>query len=74
MSDNPAPYTALFDPAVDAALWVPPLDDTLTVSRETLAEVTAANIHDPIAMVRAAVALEMRLRQLVAALDKEAGR
>ena len=67
-------YTPLFDPAADRTPWVPPLDQILTTAREELAECATANIHDKQEMIFAAVGLEMRLRQLVAALDKEAGR
>ncbi|MEI5036026.1 hypothetical protein RB201_35560 [Streptomyces sp. S1A(2023)] len=72
--DTSALCTPLYDPAVDNTPWVPPLDLALSIARDQLAESAAANIHDPAAMLRAAVQLEMRLRQLVAALDKEAGR
>ncbi|MFD0428987.1 hypothetical protein ACFQ60_17725 [Streptomyces zhihengii] len=46
----------------------------LRLARKVLADKASANIHDHDAMVRAATGLEMRLRELVAALDKEAGR
>ncbi|MFD6421057.1 hypothetical protein [Streptomyces sp. NPDC060198] len=67
-------YHPLFDPATDGDTWVPSLDMALELARDTLAMQATANIHDHNAMVRAAVALEDRLRTLVASLDKEAGR
>jgi hypothetical protein len=67
-------YKALFAPEHDAPVYVPPLDIALDVARQTLAETAAANIHDDRAMLTAAVSLDMALRRLVAALDKEAGR
>ncbi|MEQ4610301.1 hypothetical protein ABMX48_29385 [Streptomyces cavourensis] len=72
--DTSAMHTSLFDPAVDRTPWVPPLDQILKTAREELDEHASANIHDRDAMLRAAVGLEMRLRQLIAALDKEASR
>jgi hypothetical protein len=45
----------------------------LRLAREYLAEVAAANIHDPQAMVKAAAGLDHRLRALIAALDAEGG-
>ncbi|MFH9121111.1 hypothetical protein [Streptomyces globisporus] len=72
--DTSAQHSPLYDSAADPAPWIPPLDLALSIARDQLAESAAANIHDPAAMLRAAVQLEMRLRQLVAALDKEAGR
>lgn len=72
--DTSTHHAPLYDPAVDRAPWVPPLDLALSIARDQLTESAAENIHDPAAMLRAAVQLEMRLRQLVAALDKEAGR
>lgn len=71
MSDS---YTPLFDPEAEPTRWVPSLDIALEVARDTLASKASANIHDRPAMIAAAVALEQHLRQLVAALDKEAGR
>lgn len=52
--------------------YAPPLSTALSVAREVLAEQQGANIHDPLAMVRAATALEGQLRRLVAALDADA--
>lgn len=73
MSTN-TPYAPLHDPQTDRAGVDLPLDFILARARETLAEQAAANIHDPAAMLRAAVHLDMRLRQLVTALDTEANR
>ncbi|MFE9300805.1 hypothetical protein [Streptomyces sp. NPDC006856] len=72
--DTSAPHTPLYDEATDGAPWTPSLDVALDQARRVLAEKATANIHDPDEMIRAAVGLEMRLRQLVAALDQEAGR
>ncbi|MET8401408.1 hypothetical protein [Streptomyces sp900116325] len=72
-TDTPA-YTPLYDPATDGRAYVPPLDQAIDRARKVLDEKATANIHDTDEMLRAAVGLEMRLRSLVAALDKEAGR
>lgn len=73
MSDTTA-YAPLHGPANDSDTWSVPVDSALELARVTLAELAPANIHDDKAMLRAAVRLEIRLRALVAALDKEAGR
>ncbi|MFC8862703.1 hypothetical protein [[Kitasatospora] papulosa] len=44
---------------------------SLDLARDVLSERAAANIHDPQAMIAAAVDLEIRLRCLVAALDRD---
>lgn len=67
------PHAPLYDPATDTP-YVPPLDIVVACAREELAKYAPANIHNHDEMVHAAVGLEMRLRQLVAALDKEASR
>lgn len=72
--DDTTGYTPLFDPETDGTVYVSPLDAALDRAREVLAEKASANIHDYNEMIRAAVGLEMRLRQLVNALDKEDGR
>ena len=72
--DDTTGYTPLYDPERDALSYVSPLGSALDRAREVLEEKATANIHDHDEMLRAAVSLEMRLRQLVAALDKEAGR
>ncbi|MFD8882365.1 hypothetical protein ACFV0H_07555 [Streptomyces erythrochromogenes] len=69
-----AVHEPLRTPEADASRWVPPLDIALDRARETLAEQQAANIHDDRAMLSAAVSLEIVLANLLAALDKEAGR
>ncbi|WP_405431144.1 hypothetical protein [Streptomyces anulatus] len=71
--DTTALHSPLYDPADDLP-WAPSLDVALDQARRVLAEKANANIHDRDEMIRAAVGLEMRLRQLVAALDKEVGR
>ncbi|MFE3475704.1 hypothetical protein ACFXOI_29480 [Streptomyces bacillaris] len=72
--DTSALHSPLYDEATDSPPWTPSLDVALDQARRTLAEKATANIHDPDEMIRAAVGLEMRLRQLIAALDQEAGR
>ncbi|MBM9621815.1 hypothetical protein [Streptomyces zhihengii] len=72
--DTSALHTPLYDPATDGDPFVAPVDMALRLARKVLADKASANIHDHDAMVRAATGLEMRLRELVAALDKEAGR
>ncbi|MFD3657010.1 hypothetical protein [Streptomyces sp. NPDC058620] len=74
MSADTTAYAPLHDPADDSDAWASPLDMALDLARASLAEQAIANIHDDKAMLRAAVQLETRLRELVAALDKEAGR
>ncbi|MET7619024.1 hypothetical protein [Streptomyces sp. NPDC005408] len=64
----------LHDPERDADHWTPPLDMARSLARQTLAKHEGANIHDDRAMLRAAVGLELVLRDLLNALDKEAGR
>ncbi|MFI1394081.1 hypothetical protein [Streptomyces sp. NPDC020681] len=67
-------YNPLHDPASDAHAWTPPLDVAIDRARKVLDEKAAANIHDRDEMIRAATGLEMVLRDLLNALDKEAGR
>ncbi|WP_405548921.1 hypothetical protein OG215_15345 [Streptomyces globisporus] len=71
--DTSALSQPLYDPAVDGT-YVPPLDIVLACAREELARYATANIHDHHEVLVAAVSTHDRLRQLVAALDKEAGR
>ncbi|MFD9716708.1 hypothetical protein [Streptomyces sp. NPDC059076] len=54
--------------------WVPPVDVALSRAREELALYGSASIHDHQAMMNAAISLDHVLRNLVAALDAEAGR
>jgi hypothetical protein len=67
-------YTPLFDPERDGRTWANPLDWAIDSARKVLDEKAAANIHDRDEMIRAAAALDYVLRDLLAALDKEAGR
>ncbi|MEU0660260.1 hypothetical protein [Streptomyces lavendulocolor] len=67
-------YTPLYNPETDASAYVQTVPDAIEAARATLDEKAKANIHDRDEMIRAAVGLEMRLRGLLAALDKEAGR
>ncbi|MET9516407.1 hypothetical protein [Streptomyces sp. NPDC002994] len=50
------------------------LDIELAVTRQVLDETAALNIHSTDAMLQAAVALNIRVRRLLAALDKGVGR
>ncbi|MFD0344028.1 hypothetical protein ACFVH0_36080 [Streptomyces sp. NPDC127117] len=72
--DTSAMHTPLYAPERDGTAWVPSLDTALRLARKVLDEKSTANIHDPEAMLRAAVSLELRLRELVAALDEEGAR
>lgn len=74
MSIDTTSYTPLYDPEKDARAFLPPLGTALDLARKVLEEKATANIHDRDEMIAAAVGLEMRLRVLVAALDKKAGR
>lgn len=67
------PVDALYVPRPSDA-WVPPLDIALRLAREDLAEQQTANIHDHPAMITAATKLEIRLRQLLDALDADCAR
>jgi hypothetical protein len=49
------------------------LDTELWLARDFTAEVAAANVHEPAAMIQAAAGLYYRLAALVAALDAERG-
>lgn len=69
-SPDVRPADALYQPMPSDA-WVPPLSIALRLAREDLAVQQNANIHDREAMVRAAVTLEIRLRQLLDALDAD---
>jgi hypothetical protein len=72
--DDTTSYTPLFDPETDGLTYAPSLSEALRLARTVLEDKATANIHDHNEMIRAAVGLEMRLRQLVAALDKKDGR
>lgn len=73
MNDGPS-YTPLHDPEKDVRPIPFSVDRELQLARKTLDEKATANIHSRDEMIMAAAGLEMRLRALVAALDKEAGR
>lgn len=64
------PVEALYTPYPSDA-YAAPLDIALRLAREDLAAQQTANIHDPVAMIRAAVTLEVRLRGLLDALDAD---
>lgn len=66
-------FNALYVPRPSDA-WVPPLDMARRLAREDLAEQQSANIYDHGAMVRAATKLEIRLRQVLDALDADSAR
>jgi hypothetical protein len=70
LSPDAQPSDALYQPRLSDA-YAPPLSTALKLAREDLAAQQAANIHDPHAMLRAAVVLEARLRLLLAALDAD---
>ena len=67
------PVDALYVPR-PSDTWVPPLSTALRLAREDLAVQQAANIHDHTAMVTAATTLEIRLRQVLAAVDADCAR
>ncbi|MEU9245709.1 hypothetical protein [Streptomyces sp. NPDC048385] len=46
------------------------IETELTMARAVLAETDPANIHDPSDMIRAATSLSIRLRTLVAAVER----
>ncbi|MGR3870958.1 hypothetical protein ACUXZZ_20490 [Streptomyces graminifolii] len=50
-----------------------PVDSEVRLTRALLDEMAPVNIHDHMEMIRAAVRLEHRLRNLLAALDAERG-
>lgn len=70
-ADTSARPAVLHDPEI--YFYVPPLDIALSCARDALAEHASASIYDRTEMLRAAITLDMRLRALVAALDKENG-
>ncbi|MFJ9234104.1 hypothetical protein ACIRJ3_03855 [Streptomyces anulatus] len=71
--DTTTAHKPLHDPERDSS-WVPPLDIVLSCAREELAKYASANIYDAQEMLSAAVSHHLRLRELVAALDKENGK
>ncbi|MFE9853572.1 MULTISPECIES: hypothetical protein [Streptomyces] len=72
MSDKP--YEPLHAPELEGSIGGPRLDAALCLARASLAQHATANVYDDRAMLRAAIQLEARLRDLVAALDQQAGR
>ncbi|MFC8583498.1 hypothetical protein ACFUGD_02810 [Streptomyces sp. NPDC057217] len=65
---------ATLDPLHDSSrrpLPAPPLDIAVRVARTTLAYYEYASIHDHTAMIAAATALDVVLRDLLAALDAD---
>lgn len=67
-------FDPLHDSERDGQPIVLPLSLAIDRARRVLEEKAAANIHDRDDMIRAAVGLDHVLRDLLAALDKEAGR
>ena len=71
---EPAPVQ---DPLSDyihrASVYVAPLDSARETARQVLAEHEGASIHDSTSMVKAAVALGMELRSVLASLDAADG-
>ncbi|MET9083723.1 hypothetical protein ABZX77_17820 [Streptomyces sp. NPDC004237] len=67
-----APATEAVTPLSKFTADSVPLDveTELNMARETLAATDPASIHDPAEMIRAAVALSIRLRTLVAAVER----
>ncbi|MEV7112387.1 hypothetical protein [Streptomyces anulatus] len=70
--DTTTAHKPLHDPERDST-YVPPLDIVLACAREELAQYASANIYEDREMLSAAVSHHLRLRELVAALDKENG-
>ncbi|KUL26631.1 hypothetical protein [Streptomyces regalis] len=66
-------YTPLFNPDTDEPLTPLSVDDELRMAQQTLEKVGSYNIHDHMQMIRAAVALDDRMRSLISALDAERG-
>lgn len=65
-------YDPLFGPTEEPLLPAP-VDVELRLCRQYVDKVADANIHDHQAMLKAAVGLDHRLRNLIAALDAERG-
>lgn len=74
MSIDIASYTPLHNPSVPRGPWVPPVDVARRVARAALDQHASTNTHDADQLFRAAVALEITLRDLLDALDAEEGR
>ncbi|MEW2161423.1 hypothetical protein AB0912_00200 [Streptomyces sp. NPDC007084] len=78
MTTNPptTPADHPFDPLREpdhVTTDVYPLDIEIAVTRKILAETAPLNIHSYTDMLRAAVALDCRVRALLASLDAERG-
>ncbi|MEV1087992.1 hypothetical protein [Streptomyces microflavus] len=71
MSARVTAYRALHDPELDGNEYVPSVADAVSMARALVAQQATANIYDETAMLRAAVALDIRLRTLLAALEAE---
>lgn len=67
-----ADYTPLRQPGTQTPVYS--LASSLEQARKVLAEQQTANIHNNTAMFRAAVHLEIALRDLLASLDAEDGK
>lgn len=67
-------YHPLHDPEDDVDVAPVDLAYAISEARKVVAEKAVANIHDHDQMIRAAVGLDHVLRNLLAALDAEAGR
>lgn len=65
-------YTPLREPGYTPEVILS-VDDELAITRKVLEETAPLNIHSDTNMLRAAVALDCRVRALVAALDAERG-
>lgn len=72
MTDQPVHYDPLYEPGKE-----PPgpfdLDVEIAVTRRILAETASLNIHNDADMVKAAFALNNRIRALLAAVEAERG-
>jgi hypothetical protein len=67
------PADALYQPLPSDA-YAPPLNIAVRLARQDLAVQQNANIHDHTAMIAAATVLEIRLRQVLDALDADSAR
>jgi hypothetical protein len=67
------PVDVLYQP-LPSDSYAPPLNIAVRLARQDLAVQQNANIHDHTAMITAATVLEVRLRQLLDALDADSAR
>jgi hypothetical protein len=72
-SPTMTPADALYQP-LPSDVYAPPLNIAVRLARQDLAVLQNANIQDHTAMVTAATVLEIRLRQLLDALDADSAR